>query len=125
MKGEFTLQEFLDQCNKIVEVCSTKEFPVIPIPEDPLKKVIDKGGLMPAEERKHWKALGLYYAILSDNANPFLESYSEVYTSEEFIELCKIIKEGTKETGVKSLQTLLQTLKKRKQRAQSTPIPPT
>jgi hypothetical protein len=125
MKGEFTLQEFLDQCSKIVQVCSIKDIPIVPIPEDPLKKVIDKGGLMPAEERKHWKALGLYYAILSDNANPFLESYSEVYTSEEFIELCKIIKEGTKETGVKSLQTLLQTLKKRKQRIQSNPTPST
>jgi hypothetical protein len=120
MKGEFTLKEFLEQCAKIVEVCSTKELPVIPIGEDPLKKVIDKGGLMPAEERKHWKALGLYYAILSDNATPFLESYSEVYTLNEFTELCKIIKEGSKEIGIKTLQTLLQTLKKRKQRVHPT-----
>jgi len=121
MKGEFTLKEFLDQCITIVDVCSKKELPVIPMPEDPLKKVTDKGGLMSAEERKHWKALGLYYAILSDTAIPFLDSYSEVYTLQEFTELCEIIKTGTKENGVKRLQTLLQTLKKRKQRAQITP----
>lgn len=121
MKGEFTLKEFLEHCSKIVETWGDKDIPIVPI-EDPLKEVIAKGGLMPAEERKHWKALGLYYAILSDTAEPFLDSYSEVYTCEEFTELCKIIKEGTKETAVKSLQTLLQTLKKRKHRV-STPPP--
>jgi len=117
MKGEFTLQELLDQCTKIVEVCSSKEIPSIPMPEDPLKKVMDKGGLMKAEDRKHWKALGLYYSILSDTAAPFLEDYSNVYTSEEFTELCTAIKGFTKEFAVKALQTLLQTLKKRKHRA--------
>jgi hypothetical protein len=38
---------------------------------------------------------------------------------DEFTELCALIKESTKEQGVKTLRTLLQTLKKRKQRAKS------
>ena len=117
MKGEFTLQEFLDKCTKIIEVCSTKEIPSIPIPEDPLKKVKDKGGLMKAEDRKHWKALGLYYAILSNTAEPFLEDHSTLYTREEFTALCESVKETSKESAIKTLQTLLQTLKKRKYRS--------
>jgi hypothetical protein len=117
MKGEFSLQEFLEHCTKVVDFWADKESPSLPAPEDPLKEVISKGGLMPAEERKHWKALGLYYAILSDTAESFLESYSNVYERDEFISLCETIKGGTKEIAVKLLQTLLQTLKKRKQRS--------
>lgn len=118
MKGEFSLQEFLEHCSKIVAIWSDKDIPLVPI-EDPLKEVIAKGGLMLAEERKHWKALGLYYAILSDTAKPFLDSYSSVYTRHEYTELCNTIKGGAKEAGVKSLQTLLQTLKKRKHRSKT------
>jgi hypothetical protein len=102
MKGEFSLQEFIDQCNIIV----TKMLPSEPVASTPAAP----------EERKHWKALGLYYAILSDSADGFLETYSDFYMQEEFDELCKLIKESTKEAGVKTLRTLLQTLKKRKYR---------
>jgi hypothetical protein len=117
MKGEFTLEEFLNKCTSIVKVCSIKTLPQIPMPEDPLKQVFDKGGLMPAEERKHWKALGLYYAILSNTADKFLEDYSAVYTIQEYTDLCNTIRSLAKESAIKSLQTLLRTLKKRKQRA--------
>ena len=117
MKGEFALNDFLDQCTKIVECWKDKTLPPIPMPEDPLKKVMEKGGLMSAEDRKHWKALGLYYAILSNTADKFLDDYSTVYTKDEFTELCDKMKITPKESAIKSLQTLLQTLKKRKQRA--------
>jgi hypothetical protein len=115
-KGEISLNEILDHSNKIVEFWKDKTLPVIPMPEDPLKKVMEKGGLMPAEERKHWKALGLYYGIISNTADKFLEDHSNVYNKDEFTELCNKIKTAPKETAIKSLQTLLQTLKKRKQR---------
>lgn len=117
MKGEFSLNEFLEQCKCIINHWKDKSLPSIPIPEDPLKKVMEKGGLMPSEERKHWKALGLYYGIISNTADKFLEHYSNVYTKDEFTELCSRIKTTPKELAIKSLQTLLQTLKKRKQRA--------
>ena len=112
MKGEFTLTELIEHSKKILEACP-KEIPAF---KDPLKEVIAKGGLMQAEDRKHWKALGLYYAILSDSAQPFLDSFSEVYTQHDFNELCKTIKESTKEISITNLQKLIQTLKKRKQR---------
>ena len=76
------------------------------------------------EERKHWKAIGLYYAILSDSADSFVEMYSGLYTQEEFNDVCKLVKESKKEAGVKTLQTLLQTLKKRKYRSVSRVTPP-
>jgi hypothetical protein len=116
MKGEFTLQELLEHCERIVNHWKDKAMPSIPIPEDPIKKVIDKGGLMKAEDRKHWKALGLYYAILSNTAEPFLEDHSTLYTREEFTALCDTVKVATKEFAIKSIKTLLQTLKKRKYR---------
>lgn len=117
MKGEFTLEEFLNQCTKIVNTWDNKKCEAVPMPEDPLKTVISKGGLMPAEERKHWKGLGLYYAIISDSADKFLEDYSTVYSADDYIKLCNTIKTTAKEESVKILQTLLQTLKKRKHRA--------
>jgi len=117
MKGEFSLSELLEQCERVINHLKDKTLAVIPIPEDPLKKVMEKGGLMPPEERKHWKALGLYYGIISNTADKFLDDYSNVYTKDEFTELCNKIKIAPKESAIKSLQTLLQTLKKRKQRA--------
>jgi hypothetical protein len=80
-----------------------------PEPEQPMESA-------QPEERKHWKALGLYYAILSDSADSFVDMYSEIYTLEEFKDICKLVKESTKEAGMKTLQTLLQTLRKRKYR---------
>ena len=82
----------------------------------PLNETKEELTRPPKEERKHWKALGLYYAILSDSADLFTESYMNVYTQKEFVQLCKLVKESTKDAAVKTLQTLLQTLKKRKHR---------
>jgi hypothetical protein len=106
MKGEFSLQELIDQCNIIV----TK---IIPEKEEEVEAA-------PAEERKHWKALGLYYAIISDSADSFLDTYSDMYSVDDFKEICKLVKESTKEAGIKTLRTLLQTLRKRKYRSAAT-----
>lgn len=102
MKCDLPLSEFIDHCKRITQRI---------MPEEPTESPEE-----PQETRKHWKALGLYYAILSDSASGFLDIYSEVYTHEDFAELCSSIKESTKEQGIKTLKTLLQTLKKRKQR---------
>jgi len=106
MKGELSLEDLIEHCNRVV----TKMLP--PEPE--------QGTPPPPLERKHWKALGLYYAIISDSAEAFLDFYRERYTQEDFIALCKLVKESTKEAGIKTLQTLLQTLKKRKYRSNNT-----
>ena len=109
MKGEIELEPFITHCSIITNKMTPQEEPL-------------EATEAPQEERKHWKALGLYYAILSESATPFLEEYSTVYSIDEFTELCILIKESTKEQGVKTLRILLQTLRKRKQR--SRPIHP-
>ena len=101
MKGEIELDPFISHCASIIKK-------IMP-PQEPTYKIET-----PKEERKHWKALGLYYAILSDSAENFLHSYSAIYTADEFKELCTLIKESTKEQSIKTLKILLQTLKKRK-----------
>lgn len=104
MKGEIELNDLIQHCSLVANRITPQE------------TVVEEG---PAPERKHWKAVGLYYAIISDSAADFLDLYSSVYSSDEFNELSRIIKESTKEQGVKTLKTLLQTLRKRKQRSES------
>jgi len=115
MKGEFTLQEFLDQC-KIIAV-SILIFNEVPVSKNPLKVAEDKGHLMDPKERIHWKSKGLYYGILSNTASSFQESYKEVFTNGEFDELCKLVKESSKEAALLLLKTTIAKLKKRNYRA--------
>ena len=115
MKGEIELHEFLEHCARITNLMCPKE-DVTEIVETSTETQHIK---QQPVERTHWKALGLYYAILSNSADSFVDMYSSLYTMDEFTELCALIKESTKEQGVKTLRTLLQTLKKRKQRAKS------
>ena len=103
MKGEIELEELIQHCSIVANRIGTQE--------------IVEEEHVPAVERKHWKALGLYYAIISDTAADFVDSYSSVYSSEDFTELSRLIKESTKEAAINTLKTLLQTLKKRKHRA--------
>ena len=117
MKGEFPLQEFLDQCNYIrVKWPNGIQFNEIPVSKNPLKEAEDKGHLMNADDRSHWKSKGLYYAILSDTALAFQQSYKEVFTNNEFETLCKSVKESTKEASLSLLKDVLGKLKKRKYR---------
>ena len=114
MKGEITLQEFLEQCTLVAS--SQLEFKEIPEQKNPLKEAEDKGHLMNAEDRTHWKSKGLYYAILSDTALAFQQSYKDVFTLTEFNELCAMVKASTKETALSILKDVLGKLKKRKYR---------
>ncbi|NDB82209.1 MAG: hypothetical protein EB127_05625 [Alphaproteobacteria bacterium] len=114
MKGEIPLQEFLEQCKLVAS--SQLEFKEIPEQKNPLKEAEDKGHLMNAEDRTHWKSKGLYYAILSDTALAFQQSYNDVFTLTEFNELCLTVKASTKETALSQLKDVLGKLKKRKYR---------
>ena len=122
MKGEITLNEFLDHC-KVISSYNTV-FTQIPVSKNPLKTAEDKGHLMNPEDRTHWKSKGLYYAILSNTAESFQESYKDVFTKDEFDSLSKSVKESTKEAALSSLKDTLGKLKKRKYR-KNTLINPT
>lgn len=115
MKNDTPLQEFIDQCILISNTHPIiKQFNIIS--KNPLKGPEQKGHLMNPEDRTHWKSKGLYYAILSDTATGFQESFKEVFTIDEFKELCKSVKESTNEVALSLLKTTLNTLKTRKYR---------
>jgi hypothetical protein len=108
MKGEFSLEEFIEQCAKIVEVWYKK---------NPSEEADQENTIVTQPERKNWKALGLYYAIMSDSADSFHDSVEEVYSQKEFDDLCSLVKMSTKEKAVENLRKLIRTLRKREQRA--------
>lgn len=122
MKNDIPLQEFLDQCKLVSDAWPSMNFNIVPVSKNPLKEAEDKGHLMNAEDRTHWKAKGLYYAILSDTAVAFEESYKGILKKDEFSELCKRVKESTKEAALSFLKDALGKFKKRKYRKNSIPV---
>lgn len=120
MKKDISYEQLLNQCEKIAITWPLdKNFAHIHIPPNPYKVKTSINKEKEEKERKVWKALGLYYALLSGAAESFYESYKDVYEEDEFELLCKEIHSYTKEYALTKLKTLLQTLKKRKQRAAS------
>lgn len=110
MKADLSLDDLLKQCKRISDThTSLATFDAIPQSKNPLKQ-----SSVPEEERKHWKAKGLYYSILSDSAEPFLETYKEVFTKEEFDTLCKEIKSYATEAAISHLKDVLAKLRKRR-----------
>ncbi len=115
MKNEMSIHELLEHSKIIADVWSNTDIlKEVPITKNPLKEAEVKGHIMKAEDRKHWKAEGLYYAILSDSAKPFLDQHCGNYTKQEFDDLCNIIKPSTKEVAIGILKKLIVKLKKRK-----------
>jgi hypothetical protein len=122
MKNDFSLQDFIDQCKIICDKWpSSIQFNLVPVSTNPLKEAEDKGHLMNPEDRVHWKSKGLFYAILSDTANSFYDSYKDVFTLDEFNATCKSVKESTKEVALYLLKDTLGKLKKRKYRLNHKP----
>jgi hypothetical protein len=122
MKNDMPLSEFIDQCTSISHTWpSSVVFNTIPVSNNPLKDTEDKGHLMNPEDRVHWKSKGLFYAILSNTAGSFQESYKDVFTKDEFDTLCSEVKESTKEKALSILKDTLGKLKKRKYRLSHTP----
>ena len=118
MKNDFPLQDFITQCKLVCDKWpSSIQFNLVPVSNNPLKEAEDKGHLMNPEDRIHWKSKGLFYAILSDTANSFYDSYKDVFINlEEFKDLCKSVKESTKEAALSLLKETIGKLKKRRYR---------
>ena len=117
MKNEMSLQDLLEQCKAISYAWPSIDIN-IPICKNPLKKSEIK-----PEDRKHWKADGIYYAILSESAESFLETNKDIYSRKEFDELCILIKSSSKDNAISILKKLIVKLKQRKNRANKfTPI---
>ena len=112
MKNEIDLETLVNHCRKINEIWKKKElFNNIPIIKKESKHLQIK-----SENRKVWKALGVYYTILANKEEEFYESYKEVFTKKELETLCLDVKKDTKEKALEYLSKLLNTLKVRRQR---------
>ena len=116
MKGEHTIMELIEHCNRIVNVWPS---PSNEVPENPLKEFVANGGLDRHEDRTHWKGNGLYYAILTDSAEAFYEQNTDIMDLAEFDTLCEEIKETEKTHAVQRLQKLIRALKQRRIRLKS------
>jgi len=114
MKGEMSLTELIDQCKRILAI-----HPPVNTPAESA----DTPTSDTEESRKHWKAVGLYSAILCNEAQPFMEYFSTVYTKAEFDTLCEEIKETEKAHAIQRLQKLIRALKQRRIRLRQNPPP--
>lgn len=112
MKNEIDLETLVNHCRKINEVWKDKElFNNISIIKKESKYLQIK-----SENRKVWKALGVYYTILANKEQEFYESYKAILTKEELEKLCLDVKKDTKEKALEYLSKLLNTLKVRRER---------
>jgi hypothetical protein len=68
------------------------------------------------EDRCHWRAEGVYQAIMNDKGNEFYTMNKDHYKENEYLELCALVKNATKEVALNIIRRLLSTLKKRKYR---------
>lgn len=118
MKGELSYQDFLDKTNQIAEAWTdTICFNTIQKPKDTFKEAGRKVETQApdTETRKSWKALGVYYSVLS-GCQDFYETQNDILSKDEFNALYEIVKQNAKEHCIPEIQKLLVKLKKRRQR---------
>ena len=132
MKNEMTLSELFIQCNKIAYVWKNDDvFKSIPQINNPLKpnepdNKINENQLpeeqanisepKELEDRCHWRAEGVYQAIMNEKGNEFYIMHKDHYKEKEFQDLCILVKNATKEVALNIIRRVLSTLKKRKYR---------
>ena len=117
MKGEMSLTDLIEQCKRILAKHTLPEIDAkVDIKAEPKLNIKIEPVAIETEiaDRKHWKAVGLYTAILCNSADNFLEHFSSVYTKAEFVTLCKQIKETEKTKAIERLQKLIRALKQRR-----------
>jgi hypothetical protein len=108
MKNEIPLADLLQ---KAADVARNFHGKSVAIP----KLIIPTRKHPPGKERSHWKSVGLYYAILTNNTEEF-EEYFEGCLSDWEETKITIFQMG-RDAALDILKTLIQRLKKRKQRA--------
>ena len=116
MKNELSFTQVIEHAKLISQTWPISPFDTVPVFRNPLKDAEDKGHYTNIPDRKHWKAEGLYYAILSKNSDNFFESNKGVLTQKEFKELCEEIIICQKDMAIIKLKKVLMKLKKRKLR---------
>jgi len=119
MKNELTLDKFLEKTHQVANKWKeTILFEKIPRMINPLIEANKKVETQAPKERKGWKALGVYYSILS-GSNDFYQSQKDIYKESEFNELKELVKTTDKDHCILPLQKLLVALNKRRKRAKA------
>ena len=127
MKNELSLSDFLIQCNKIAIKWADEEiFSKVPmnkysednkITENPVPEEEPRiSEPTELEARCHWRAEGVYQAIMNEKGDEFYIMHKDHYKEKEFQDLCILVKNATKEVALNIIRRLLSTLKKRKYR---------
>lgn len=118
MKGELSYDAFTKKAKEIADTFTDLScFDSIEKPEDAFKeayrKIIKKSP--DTDSRKSWKALGVYYSVLSQSRE-FYDSQKDVLSEKEFNDLAETVKHHTKDHCVPEIKKILVKLKKRRQR---------
>ena len=120
MKHDMNYEDFVNHMKKISDKwIDTTELESIPLFDNPLRKnITDLETMVDKKESIRWTSNGLYYTLLSDQENDFIEFYEEYIKDDEI----QILKEeflllNDKEEALKKLSTYLNTLNIRRKRA--------
>lgn len=125
MKGELSLEVLKAKCKKISDIWkSTEYFEKILISKYEVKNIVIENSSLQEnktlqvvpENRKVWKALGLYYTILNNQEKEFYDFYNSVLKEKELEELCLQVKKDPKEKALEYLSKFLRMLKARRKR---------
>lgn len=118
IKGELSLSEFLEKVDSISNHCKDLAvFKSIPFNKDDVKNNMKKirNKISNTSERKSWKALGVYYSVLS-GSDEFYETQKDIYSLEKYTKLKDGIMTSPKEEIILEIKRVLVALKKQRQR---------
>lgn len=120
MKHDMDYDDFVNHMKKISDKWSnTTELENIPLFDNPFRKNITEfENKIDKKERVRWTSNGLYYTLLINLEQDFIDFYKE-YIKDNEIQILKedILKLNDKEEALKKLSTFLNTLKMRRKRA--------
>jgi hypothetical protein len=120
MKHDMNYNDFINHTKKISDKwITTTELENIPIFNNPFRKnIIELEYNVDKKERVRWTSNGLYYAILSDLENDFINFYNDIIKDNE-VQILKeeILIMSDKEEALKKISTYLNTLNMRRKRS--------
>lgn len=115
VKNDFPLETIKQKANIVANKWKdTSIFISVPRTKNPMRECSRKNEIIEPEERKIWKAEGVYYDIISDT-NDFVCSQVDLEEA-EYNELLEVIQTKTREEIIPHIRALLAKLNKRRRR---------
>lgn len=117
MKNEMNYEDFINHVRKVAEKWeNAAEFDTVPLFINPFRKnITDLENSTIQEKRKEWKSNGLYYALLSNTEQEFIDFYKEYIKLDEIRGLKKdVIGMSNKQLLLRKISCYLATLNNRR-----------